>query len=100
MEHEHERPALSQATIDALKAELEELTGEGRRKLSERLLNAREHGDISENSEFETAKNDQSMLETRISKIRSLLREAVVREAPTNATTVTPGVIVTVRDAV
>lgn len=99
MDERDTRPSLSRSAIDALKAELEDLKSHGRRSLAERLLRAREHGDVSDNAEFETAKQEQSMLETRISRIEGLLREAVVREVPADASTVTPGVIVTVRDA-
>lgn len=66
--------------------------------MSERLLAARELGDISENSEFESAKQDQAMLEGRIAEIRNILKTASVREAPTDTSHVTLGLIVTVRD--
>lgn len=93
-----DRPTLSQSAIDALREELEELKTEGRRKMSERLLAARELGDISENSEYESAKQDQAFLEGRIAKLESLMKTVVVRETPTEATKVVPGVVVTVRD--
>jgi transcription elongation factor GreA len=94
-----DKPMLSQSAIDALAAELENLKTEGRLKMSQRLLEARELGDVSENAEFESAKQDQAMLEGRIAQLQSLLKEAVVRETPSDTSTVGHGVVVTVRDA-
>lgn len=93
-----ERPVLSQSAIDALREELEQLKTEGREKMSRRLLEARELGDISENAEYESAKQDQALLEGRIAKLENLLRNAVVRETVEDATVAVPGVKVTVRD--
>ncbi|HVL80168.1 MAG TPA: GreA/GreB family elongation factor [Actinomycetota bacterium] len=93
-----DRPVLSQSALDALRQELDTLKDEGRRQMSERLLAARELGDVSENSEFESAKQDQAILEGRIAKLESLLKTAVVREAPADASRVQVGVVVTVRD--
>ena len=95
---EDTRPQLSPSALEALRLELEELKSDGRRKMSERLLHARELGDISENSEFESAKQDQAMLEGRIARLEELLRTAVVRDAPTDASSVVQGMLVTVRD--
>jgi transcription elongation factor GreA len=95
---ENQRPELSESAIAALRAELEELKTDGRRRMSERLLQARELGDVTDNAEFESAKQDQSLLEGRIAKLEHLLRNAVVREAPADHSKVAPGVVVTVRD--
>jgi transcription elongation factor GreA len=96
--NEEARPSLSRSALDALRAELEQLKDEGRRKMSERLLHARELGDISENSEYESAKQDQALLEGRISKLQHLLKQAVERKTPQDASAVAPGIMVTVRD--
>lgn len=93
-----DRPALSQSAIDALREELDHLKSDARMKMSERLLAAREHGDVSDNAEFESAKQDQALLEGRIARIETLLKEAVVRETPTDTSVVGSGVVVTVRD--
>lgn len=93
-----ERPILSQAALDALKEELEELKGEGREQMSQRLLEARELGDVSDSAEFESAKHDQALLEGRIRKLEDLIKNAVVREAPADLSVVSEGVAVTVRD--
>jgi transcription elongation factor GreA len=87
-------------TLDAynrLKGELEELTTTAREHISERIKIAREHGDIRENAEYDAAKNEQGLMEARIRKIRSMLRDPEIVEAPIDADEVTPGMLVTVR---
>ena len=64
--------------LEKLKAELEELTTTKRREVAERIKDAREYGDISENSEYDDAKNEQAMLESRIAATEEKLRSAVV----------------------
>ena len=64
-------------TLDAyvrLRKELEELQGEGRRAMGERLLRARELGDIRENAEYDAAKNEQGLMEARIRDRRTSSR--------------------------
>jgi transcription elongation factor GreA len=67
--------------LEKLKAELEELTTTKRREVAERIKDAREYGDISENSEYDDAKNEQAMLESRIASLEEKLRSAVVVDA-------------------
>ncbi|HWT95809.1 MAG TPA: transcription elongation factor GreA [Solirubrobacteraceae bacterium] len=67
--------------LEKLKAELEELTTVKRREVAERIKDAREYGDISENSEYDDAKNEQAMLETRILSLEEKLRSATVVDA-------------------
>jgi transcription elongation factor GreA len=73
--------AITPAGLAALEAELEELQTTGRQAMAERILAARELGDLSENAEFHIAKDDQAHLETRIKRLRERLRNAVVVEA-------------------
>jgi transcription elongation factor GreA len=61
-----------------LKAELEHLTTTRRREVAERIKEAREFGDISENAEYDDAKNEQAMLEARIAQLEDKLRSATV----------------------
>jgi transcription elongation factor GreA len=61
-----------------LKAELEQLTTTRRREVAERIKEAREFGDISENAEYDDAKNEQAMLEARIAQLEEKLRAATV----------------------
>ena len=67
--------------LEKLKTELEELTTTKRREVAERIKDAREYGDISENSEYDDAKNEQAMLESRIATIEEKLRSATVVDA-------------------
>ena len=64
-----------------LKDELELLSTEKRREVAERIKEAREFGDISENSEYDDAKNEQAMLEARIAALQEKLRLATVIQA-------------------
>ena len=96
---EIERPVLSRTAVEALRGELTELKTDGRRRISERLKAARELGDVTDNAAFESAKHDQALLEGRIAKLEVLLREAVVRDEPADASVVATGVVVTLRDA-
>ena len=78
--------AITPEGLEALKAELAELEGEGRREMASRILAARELGDLKENAEYHIAKEDQAHLETRIQRLQQRLREARVVEAPAGAT--------------
>ena len=64
-----------------LKAELDELTTRRRREVAARIKEAREFGDISENAEYDDAKNEQAMLEARIASLEEKLRSATVIDA-------------------
>src|SRR6202021_859972 len=64
-----------------LKAELEHLSTERRREVAGRIKEAREFGDISENAEYDDAKNEQAMLEARIAQLEDKLRSATVIDA-------------------
>ena len=91
--------AITAEGLDALKAELERLEGEGRRAMAKRISAAREHGDLKENAEYHAAKEDQAHLETRIARLNQRLRNARVVEAPAgDADTVAFGATVHVVD--
>src|SRR6185312_7140598 len=64
--------------LERLKDELQELQTTRRREVAERIKEAREFGDISENSEYDDAKNEQMMLEQRIAQLEERLRSAQV----------------------
>ena len=72
---------ITAAGIEELKAELAELEGPRRIEMAERIRVARELGDLKENADYHTAKDDQSMMETRIKRLQQRLRMAVVVEA-------------------
>ena len=69
---------LTEEGLQNLKDELEHLSGAKRREIAERIKEAREFGDISENSEYDDAKNEQAMLEARIAQLEERLRGARV----------------------
>src|ERR687895_1681057 len=64
-----------------LQDELAHLQTDRRREVAERIKEAREFGDISENSEYDDAKNEQAMLESRIASLEDKLRSASVIDA-------------------
>jgi transcription elongation factor GreA len=67
---------------DRLAAELAELEGPARAEVVEAIRVARGHGDLSENFEYHAAKNEQGLLERRITILRSRLEGAVVVDGP------------------
>ncbi len=66
--------------LKKLESELEELRTSKRTEVAERIHNAMEFGDFSENSELEQAKNDQAFLEGRIQSLEQMLKKAIVIE--------------------
>ena len=85
--------------LEKLKEELSYLQTDKRREVAERIKEAREFGDISENSEYDDAKNEQAMLEQRIAQVEERLRSATVidpKDVSTDAVQV--GSVVAVQD--
>ncbi len=66
-----------------IKEEIEYLSTVKRDEVAERIRNARDFGDISENSEYDDAKNEQAMLEARIYALEEKLRSAIIIDAET-----------------
>lgn len=79
-----------------LEDELHYLETEKRAEIGERIKVAREFGDISENSEYDDAKNEQGMMEARIAEITRILSEATVVTTPKRSNKVSVGSTVTV----
>lgn len=69
---------LSQERLDELKKELELLKTDKRQEIAERLKQAKEFGDLSENSEYSEAREEQSRVEQRIFELEEFLKETVV----------------------
>ena len=88
---------LTREAFERLRHELEDLTTEGRRRIAERLLRAREHGDIRENAEYDAAKDEQGLMEARIRALQRLLKDPDIVQAPTEAEMASPGILVTLR---
>jgi transcription elongation factor GreA len=85
--------------LEELKNRITYLRGERRREVAERIKEAREFGDISENSEYDDAKNEQAMLEKQISDLEDKLANArVINEKEVDTDVVNVGAIVHVKD--
>src|SRR3712207_4667320 len=85
--------------LEELKAKIEHLSTQRRREVAERIKEAREFGDISENAEYDDAKNEQAMLEKQISDLEEKLRNAtVIDEKSVTNEVVTVGTTVHVKD--
>ncbi len=69
---------MTEAGRKKLQDELEELKTKTRPEVIERIKIARSFGDLSENSEYESAKNEQSMVESRISTVEHMLQNAEI----------------------
>jgi transcription elongation factor GreA len=84
---------LTPETYERLSSELHELKTHGRERVSQQIGQAREHGDIRENADYDAAKNEQGMMEARIRQLEALLSSAVVGEAPASGVA-GPGTVV------
>jgi transcription elongation factor GreA len=85
--------------LEELKARIEHLRGQRRREVAQRIKEAREFGDIAENSEYDDAKNEQAMLEKQISDLEEQLRNARIIDAKSVDTdVVSVGATVHVKD--
>jgi transcription elongation factor GreA len=85
--------------LEKLKDELQTLSTARRREVAERIKEAREFGDISENSEYDDAKNEQAMLESKIAQLQEKLRMATVIDSKELSTDVVQvGSVVHVKD--
>jgi transcription elongation factor GreA len=89
---------LTPAALEKLKAELEQLKTAGRSEIEERIAEARSHGDLRENADYDAAKNDQGLMEARIRKLEHLIHTSEVREVEDTGR-VEVGSMVTVVDA-
>ena len=83
--------ALTPAGQIKLEEELKHLETVRRREVGERIKEAKEFGDISENSEYDDAKNEQAWVESRIIEVTQILARATVVDAPTRSDKVTLG---------
>ncbi len=77
---------LTASGAEKLKQELEQLKGEGRDELAKRLRSAIQMGDLSENADYSSAKEDQAFLEGRIQELEMTLRDAVIVEEQSSDT--------------
>jgi transcription elongation factor GreA len=85
--------------LKLLQEEVNYLSTAKREEVAERIRQAREFGDISENSEYDDAKNEQAMVEHRISVLtEKLLRARVIKDSEIETEKVSVGNTVTLRD--
>jgi transcription elongation factor GreA len=85
--------------LEELKTRIHYLRGERRREVAERIKEAREFGDITENSEYDDAKNEQAMLEKQISDLEEKLASArVIHEKDVDTDVVSVGATVHMKD--
>jgi transcription elongation factor GreA len=90
---------LTKDGLKKLQDELENLKSVRRIEVAERIKQAREFGDISENSEYDDAKNEQAFIEGRIQELEQKLRNVeVISEEKKSKSVVTMGCKVVVRD--
>ena len=88
---------LTKERLEELKAELATLKNKRRIEVAERLKQAKEYGDLSENSEYVEAREEQASVEMRIVELEDLLKEAVMIKKSEGGDTVTVGSTVVVR---
>lgn len=93
---------LTQAGIDKLKAELNDLVNTKRREIAQALKEAREFGDLSENSSWDDAKDRQVFIENRITEIENILKHArpIAKKATNNQVSLGSKVVVELEDGV
>jgi transcription elongation factor GreA len=90
---------LTKEGYDKIVQELEELITVKRKEVAERIKEAISYGDISENSEYDSAKNEQAELEDRINKLENMVRKAkIIDESEISKDRVSVGLKVKVQE--
>src|SRR5205823_7737381 len=69
---------ISRDGLENLRKELDELISLRRPEIAQRIHDAKEHGDLSENAEYEDAKNEQAFVEGRIQQLEALIKNATL----------------------
>ncbi len=87
---------LSQEAFDRLQAEFTDLSTRGKIEIARRIEAARELGDLSENGEYHSAKEEQGKMDARMRQIRSILDEAEI-VAAVDTSVVSTGAMVVIR---
>lgn len=88
---------LTQEGVDEIKAELKDLVGQ-RPHVADRIKHARELGDLSENAEYQSAREEQDRLESRITELEHVLQYSEIIKKPKTHTDVRLGAKVTLKD--
>jgi len=87
---------ISREGLDKLRAELDEMVNARRPEVAQRIHDAKEHGDLTENAEYEDAKNEQAFVEGRIATLEALIKNATIIDEKTSKEHVQIGSTVTV----
>jgi transcription elongation factor GreA len=69
---------ISRDGLEKLRKELDEMVSVRRPEIAQRIHDAKEHGDLSENAEYEDAKNEQAFVEGRIQTLEALIKNATI----------------------
>lgn len=72
---------LTRERLIELEKELQELKTNGRKEIADKIAEARSHGDLSENAEYDAAKEEQGLFELKLSKLENILARARVIDA-------------------
>lgn len=88
--------SLSQEGLDEIKAELNELVDIKLPAVITRVAKAREHGDLSENAEYHSARDDQQLLQARIDELQDIIAGAKIIKVTRSHSKVGMGSIVTI----
>jgi transcription elongation factor GreA len=84
--HVNNKPTyISRDGLEKLRAELDEMQNARRTEVAQRIHDAKEHGDLTENAEYEDAKNEQAFVEGRIATLEALIKNAtLIDDSPSN----------------
>ena len=95
-----EEVLLTAEGLEKIKEEYDLHVSVTRREVAARIKEAREFGDISENAEYDAAKNEQAELEERINKLESMMRNAkIIEEGASEGGRVNIGSVVTLKES-
>ncbi|HET7831115.1 MAG TPA: transcription elongation factor GreA [Candidatus Limnocylindrales bacterium] len=88
---------VSRDYLEKLRAELDEMVNVRRSEVAQRIHDAKEHGDLSENAEYEDAKNEQAFVEGRIQTLEAMIKNATLIDENTSTDHVQIGSTVKVK---
>jgi transcription elongation factor GreA len=88
---------ISKDGLERLRAELEEMVTVRRPEIAQRIHDAKEHGDLTENAEYEDAKNEQAFVEGRIQALEMMIKNATLIDEHTSTDHVQIGSTVKVK---
>ncbi len=97
---EHEKILLTKEGIERLEKEREQLINVERTRVIEELQAARAQGDLSENADYDAARDRQAVVEARIKEIEHMLANIVLIEETGSTSVIEPGTTVTFEDLV